>query len=181
MADRDRGARWPTFAAVGAVAAAVVCCLGLPLLATFGVALIAGLLTSWQPLVLGVAAIALLATWAWRRRPGPPAAKQVELLFFDGCPNHERYLPRLRELIARAGTPAQLELLRVNSDQDAQESRFLGSPTVRVDGHDVEPEADAREDFGLQCRLYRTAGAWSGTPPDEWVLGALAGRAAEQH
>jgi hypothetical protein len=66
-------------------------------------------------------------------------ADPVELLFFDGCPNHEAFEPRLRELVARRWPQAELRLCRVESDDDAQRLRFLGSPSVRVDGRDVEP------------------------------------------
>lgn len=100
-------------------------------------------------------------------------ATTVQLLYFDGCPNYEALLPRLHAILDEAGTDATLELCRVESEEDTRRLRFLGSPTVRVDGHDVEPEAVGREDFGLKCRLYRTPNGTVGTPPDEWILAAL--------
>src|SRR3954468_22920095 len=103
---------------------------------------------------------------------------EIELLYFDGCPSHEAFLPRLRELLARAGVDAPVAERRVESDTDAQRERFLGSPTLRVDGVDVEPAVGERADYGLKCRLYRTdEGLW-GAPCDEWVLGALQRAAA---
>ena len=101
-------------------------------------------------------------------------ARRVELLYFDGCPNHEALVPRLRALLDRADGTAVLELRRVESDEEARRARFLGSPTVRVDGRDVEPDAVARDDYGLKCRLYRgTDGRIVGLPPDELLLAAL--------
>jgi hypothetical protein len=101
----------------------------------------------------------------------------VELLYFDGCPSHERFLPRLRELIAEAGSAEEVRLRRVESPEAAVAERFLGSPTVRVDGVDVEPGVDRRSDFGLKCRLYSTPDGLQGTPREEWVTNALkAGR-----
>jgi hypothetical protein len=44
----------------------------------------------------------------------------------------------------------------------AEEERFLGSPSVRVEGVDIEPGAGERTDFGLKCRLYRTSEGQSG-------------------
>ena len=99
----------------------------------------------------------------------------IELLYFDGCPNHEPVAARLPELLARAGVDASIELRRVESDEDAQRWRFLGSPTLRIGGRDVEPGADEREDFGLKCRLFRTPEGLSGVPLDEWILAALDG------
>jgi hypothetical protein len=98
---------------------------------------------------------------------------RIELLYFDGCPGYERFLPRLRELVADAGLTDAVELRRVESPEAAIAERFLGSPTVRVDGVDVELEASARDDFGLKCRLYSTAEGLRGTPPDQWVTRAL--------
>lgn len=96
----------------------------------------------------------------------------VEILYFDGCPNHDALLPHLRELLHRAGIPAEIELRRVPDQAAADRERFLGSPTVRVDGRDVEPGADQRTDFGLKCRLYRTSNGISGLPDDRWIIDA---------
>jgi hypothetical protein len=98
---------------------------------------------------------------------------RIELLYFDGCPSCERFLPRLRELVSDAGLADDVELRRVESPEAAVAERFLGSPTVRVDGVDVEPGAEERSDFGLKCRLYGTTEGLRGTPPEEWVVQAL--------
>jgi hypothetical protein len=98
---------------------------------------------------------------------------KIELLYFDGCPSHDAFLPRLRELLDRAGVDEPMQERRIESHEDAERERFLGSPTLRIDGVDVDPGAGGRTDFGLRCRLYPTAGALRGVPPDEWVLAAL--------
>ena len=64
---------------------------------------------------------------------------KVELLYFDGCPNHEGFLPRLRDLLVQAEADVRVERRRVESDAAAQRERFLGSPTLRVDGVEVSP------------------------------------------
>lgn len=97
----------------------------------------------------------------------------IELLFFDGCPNHDRLQSHLRELLDRTVAPPAVALVRITSDEAAQAQRFLGSPTMRVDGSDVEPGADERTDFGLKCRLYPTPQGLSGLPLDAWILAAL--------
>ena len=96
---------------------------------------------------------------------------KVEVLYFDGCPNHEALLPHLRELVNSAG--ASIELIRVEDAHAAERERFLGSPTVRIDGEDIEPGAHQRADFGLKCRLFATPDGLRGMPADEWVLAAL--------
>lgn len=96
----------------------------------------------------------------------------AELLYFDGCPGFQDLLPRLRALTEGR---AELKLRRIASVDEAEEARFLGSPSVRVDGRDVEPGAMNRTDFGMKCRLYRTAESRSHVPPDEWIRRALRG------
>jgi hypothetical protein len=98
---------------------------------------------------------------------------RIELLYFDGCPNHEALLPRLRERLERTGVSTEIDLRKITDDDAAQRERFLGSPTVRVDGRDVEPEAERRTDYGMKCRLYRTATGLSGQPAEEWLRAAL--------
>ena len=98
---------------------------------------------------------------------------KIEVLYFDGCPNHEALLPRLRELLDHAQVASPVHLVDVPDDAAAQRERFLGSPTLRVDGRDVEPGADRRTDFGLKCRLYRTDKGLAGLPLDDWVLAAV--------
>ncbi len=97
---------------------------------------------------------------------------KVELLFFDGCPGYEALLPSLRQLAAGAG--ASIELRRVETPEQAEALRFLGSPTVRIEGRDVEPGAETRSDYGLKCRLYRDASErYSRVPREAWLQAAL--------
>jgi hypothetical protein len=98
---------------------------------------------------------------------------KIELLYFDGCPSYAELLPRLRELLASEGIEQQIELQRVETPEEAERERFLGSPTVRVDGEDIDPSAKARRDYGLECRLYRTKEGLVRTPPEAWVRAAL--------
>jgi len=95
----------------------------------------------------------------------------LEVLFFDGCPSHEQLLASLRQLAAQHG--AELRERRIETPQDAERERFLGSPSVRVDGVDVDPGARERTDFGLKCRLYRSTEGQAGLPPRQWIDGAL--------
>ena len=95
----------------------------------------------------------------------------VELLYFDGCPSHERLLPTVQRLAADAG--ADVHVRAVETLEDAETERFLGSPTLRVDGVDVDPGAGERTDFGLKCRLYRSEEGQDGVPPEAWIRAAL--------
>ena len=97
----------------------------------------------------------------------------IEVLYFDGCPNHEKLLEHLAGLLESEGVAAEMVLRRVPDDEHAQREQFLGSPTIRVDDQDIEPGAAKRTDFGLKCRIYQTSAGLSGLPSDEWILDAL--------
>jgi hypothetical protein len=103
------------------------------------------------------------------------APHAVELLYIHDCPHYEAVLRHLRELLRSTGADDRIELRSISDERAARRERFLGSPTVRVDGHDVEPGASERRDFGMTCRLYATANGLLPMPPDKWVLDALAG------
>ena len=93
----------------------------------------------------------------------------VEVLFFDGCPNHGPAVDLAKEVVADLVPDVQVEEVEVRDAEDAARLRFLGSPTIRVDGMDIEPEARTRTDFSMSCRLYGS----SGLPPRELLEVAL--------
>jgi hypothetical protein len=101
------------------------------------------------------------------------ASPTVEILYFDGCPNHQAARELVERIAAEEGIVPALRLVEVPSLDEAEAQRFLGSPSIRVNGHDVEPGADERDTFVLACRLYRTPSGPRGQPADEWVRAAL--------
>lgn len=98
---------------------------------------------------------------------------RVEILYFDGCPNHESAHAAVRGVLGELGIDADVEYVPVPDADAAERTRFLGSPTVRVNGRDVEPGAAERTTYVHSCRVYRTDTGFSGTPSDEWVRAAL--------
>ncbi|MEA2317454.1 MAG: hypothetical protein QOD44_1643 [Solirubrobacteraceae bacterium] len=79
---------------------------------------------------------------------------RVELLFWEGCPSHPKALEGLRAAMADLGLDPDTILVReVDTEDDADRERFIGSPTIRIDGEDIAPAGD--EPTGLTCRVYR--------------------------
>jgi hypothetical protein len=101
------------------------------------------------------------------------ARPHVELLYWDGCPSHPQALAELRDAMADLGLDPDTVLVReVDTDQRAGRERFVGSPTIRVDGEDIEPPGD--EPAALTCRVYRLRdGRYSPTPDPATVRAAL--------
>lgn len=98
---------------------------------------------------------------------------QVRVIYFEGCPNHEPVMAMVREVASETGTPIELCEVKVASDADARRERMLGSPTVQVDGVDIDPGAQGRDDFAMSCRVFDGP---AGLPPREMIAAALEGR-----
>jgi hypothetical protein len=79
---------------------------------------------------------------------------KIEVLYVPNCPNLAVALERLREILARESLDAHLNEVLVSSAAMAQSLRFPGSPTIRINGRDVEPQEGDTASFGLMCRLY---------------------------
>jgi hypothetical protein len=97
----------------------------------------------------------------------------VEILYFDGCPNHHPAIALVERLSRELGIEPNVELVNVPDQQAAQRLRFLGSPTIRVAGVDVDPQTEERGDYALSCRIFRTESGFSGQPDEHWVRDAL--------
>lgn len=92
---------------------------------------------------------------------------RIQVLYFEGCPN---YRPAI-DLVRSIAPDASVEAVEIQTQEEAVRMRFLGSPTIVVDGVDVEPAARARTDFGFTCRTY----GGSGVPNRELVASAIGG------
>lgn len=81
--------------------------------------------------------------------------RTVEFLWWEGCPSWEQALSDLRAAMAEAGLdPESVVVREVRTDDEAGASGFVGSPTIRIDGRDLQPPPE-NEPAGLTCRVYR--------------------------
>ena len=98
---------------------------------------------------------------------------RVELLFWAGCPSYRAALADLRAALAEAGLDPEGVIVReIQTEEAAATNGFVGSPTIRIDGRDVQPPGD--EPTGLTCRVYRLRdGRYSPTPDPADVREAL--------
>jgi hypothetical protein len=89
---------------------------------------------------------------------------RVEFLWWEGCPSHEQALAELRDAMSQAGLePASVDVRHVDTEDEAARERFPGSPTIRIDGRDVQP---TDEPAGLTCRIYRLRDGRVSPTPD---------------
>lgn len=100
---------------------------------------------------------------------------KIELFYLEGCPNLQPTMDRLRQVLQEYGFVAPIIEVRVGAEEFAK-LRFLGSPTIRVNGVDIEPSARRRTDFGIMCRTYEGSG---GVPSEDLIRSAIAETAAD--
>lgn len=98
---------------------------------------------------------------------------KIEVLYFDGCPNHKLAVERVQELLREEGVSVEVLEVNVSDASTAHEVGFLGSPSVRVDGLDVEPEARMAREYGMMCRTYCVDGRRVGLPSHEMLRQAI--------
>ena len=103
-------------------------------------------------------------------------AIQVDVLYFDGCPNHRPTVELVRDVVESLGLTAIVREVEVSDVDEACRLRFLGSPTVQINGRDVDPAARERADYSLSCRMY----GLSGSPPRALVERALRDEVADE-
>ena len=121
---------------------------------------------------------------------------RVQVLYFEGCPNHKPAVDLARQVAAELNLAIQVEEVEVSRGDDVTAARFLGSPTIQVEGLDVEPAARLRTDYGFSCRMYDGRGVPSretmaqslaeavngaGTRPGLWAAVSYPERQARVH
>ena len=87
---------------------------------------------------------------------------KVELLYFDGCPSYRTAEKFLREALLAGGLTDSIDMIEVRDDADARRLKFLGSPTIRLNG--VDPFVHGEANYGMECRIYVTPDGLKGWP-----------------
>jgi hypothetical protein len=102
-----------------------------------------------------------------RRRP------LVELLTTSNCPHRDAALALVRRVCGQLDGQAEVRLVEVADQPAAERLRFLGSPTIRVNGRDIEPDAEWNDEYVCGCRLYQGRHSLRGLPEEAWLRQAL--------
>ncbi len=106
----------------------------------------------------------------------------LELLYLAGCPHHDEAVDLVKSVLEAEGIPAGVQQILIRNPEDADAHRFPGSPTVRVNGQDIEGLSADRLGIGFACRTYFAEGKAHGVPPRSWLEVAVrAARNEEEH
>ncbi|MBV8830444.1 MAG: DUF2703 domain-containing protein [Acidobacteriaceae bacterium] len=93
---------------------------------------------------------------------------EIEVLYFSGCPNHVPAVDRLKAVLQAAGLPTDVSEIEVRDKSAAKRLQFFGSPTIRINGFDIESDSRNVKDTGFACRRYP-----GGLPSEEMIRAAL--------
>lgn len=97
---------------------------------------------------------------------------QIDFLYFEDCPSHEKALARLQEVLAEESLTAEITIRKMETDEQAQQWQFVGSPTILVNGEDIVPTDEAF--YSLSCRVYQWEdGRFSPLPSPEMIRQGL--------
>lgn len=97
---------------------------------------------------------------------------KIEFLYFEDCPGHEPALSLLERILSESGAEVPIEKIEITTQEFAIQHRFLGSPSIRINGKDIEGREEGSE-YGLKCRIYPETG--SGVPSEVMLRKALEG------
>jgi len=98
---------------------------------------------------------------------------KIELFYFGGCPSYIEAINNVREALRLEGIAGDVELVPVETEAAAQTNRLIGSPTVRIDGRDLEGAKADESGYGLGCRIYQDEQSTAGWPSVALVRRAL--------
>jgi hypothetical protein len=83
--------------------------------------------------------------------------RRIQLFYWDGCPSYPEAEALLRAVLAAHHMDGEVEMIEVRTQEEAEAFGFVGSPTIRVDGRDVDEDGAARSRPSLTCRIYARA------------------------
>jgi hypothetical protein len=78
---------------------------------------------------------------------------RIELLYYPECPSHERALELIRDALTLEGITADIEVIRIDTQEQAEQYQFVGSPTIRIDGREIQPQPHLP--YRLTCRAFQ--------------------------
>lgn len=79
---------------------------------------------------------------------------RIVFFYFEECPSHEQALERLRKVMAEEGIEASISVVEVETEEQARDLEFVGSPTILVEGRDISPHLE-HPNYALTCRVYQ--------------------------
>ena len=97
---------------------------------------------------------------------------KIEFLYFEGCPSHEPALSLLKQVLKEKKIKERINVIEIKSEDDARKYNFFGSPSIHINGRDIEEERK-NDKYLYGCRIYRTDKGTSGVPSKNMIEDAV--------
>jgi hypothetical protein len=112
----------------------------------------------------------ILAAWRVSNKKGAWRGNslRVRFLYSEDCPSHDEALQRLRRSIDAEGVAADVEIIKVDTDEEAKRLKFIGSPTIIVNGRDIDQATNPY--YAVTCRAYRLEDGRISPLPSETMI-----------
>jgi hypothetical protein len=93
---------------------------------------------------------------------------KIEVLYFEDCPHYLPTMDCLRAVLRQEGLRAEVSEIEVKDAAAAKAWNFFGSPTIRINGLDIDADSGTVTKTGFACRRYP-----GGLPSPEMIRAAL--------
>ena len=99
---------------------------------------------------------------------------KIEFLYWEDCPSHGPAWERLQAILNEKRLKAEVTRIEIRTDEDAKHWNFCGSPTILINGRDIDPKGAQAQRIGLNCRIYHTPdGRVTPMPSEEMIRKAI--------
>ncbi len=103
----------------------------------------------------------------------PMEVVEIGILFIEGCPSVLTIAKHIKEIITEEAVNTEISLILIETPEDARRLHFTGSPTVRINGKDVETNYLDNKDYGIQSRQYYINGRKHDCPSKGMIKDAV--------
>jgi len=103
----------------------------------------------------------------------PIKVVNIGIFFIEGCPCVSAITDYIKEVLAEESVDADISLILIETPEDARRLQFTGSPTVRINGMDIESNMQATKDYGLRSRHYYINGKILDCPTKSMIRDAI--------
>ncbi len=98
---------------------------------------------------------------------------KITLLLTDSCTHRDEARALVDDAITDTGVEAEIEVVQVRTDEEARQVKVLGSPSIRVDGRDIEYGEQEPEETQPGCRYYNSPAGWMPLPDKGLLIRAI--------
>ena len=98
---------------------------------------------------------------------------QIQILYFPDCPIYKELEKLVKEVVQELGLNADLELVNIQTKEDAEKYHFTGSPGLRINGKDIDPLTKNAPVVLKSCKIYRTEKGMKMIPTKKMIREAL--------